>query len=636
MEPYSYPPLGPKEIRVLVLLPGQAGEPLEGHLLSKIFDPPKRAPRFEALSYAWGAQLDAEEVSVINKSKSLPRISCVQSPGSVSIGQNLAIALHHLRLKDKPRTLWCDSICINQGDLAERAAQIPRMGDTFTYATRVIVWLGPEADGSTLALQALPHLGKQVVADFHEWTITPAIGADRFTGSKIEPPLLTPRMGGYLCSRFSGMALIICGNAQAKWDDVACGAFCILQTTPELPMNWDDSVNAEFGQNIQRFFSLALFRQKKAVCAIKNLISTTRHCDCSEPHDRVYAILGLLNGRHKLAIKPDYTQSPKEVYRSVVLSYLEKYHVLHILDLCEIDESPSWVADLQQLKRRPAIFPNSSASSEACAVFKVTGNKLEVRGIFCGLVSSSAAYELVANDTNVQQVVRDLSIDFLGHTPDDWNIESVRALCETLLCKKVTAKSYPTFEEVLQVLKQWTIGYDSGTILCSPETERKVSREILEKFAGRSCRRMDDGAFLLSSRFPQPGDLVYIILGCRVPLILRRNVDSEYSIVGPCYHSRYMCGEALLGELPAGWSYKFKPDERFAMFINENSGISRKVDPRLSGIELPQGWCEGGTSDTGYTWWYNLKENLKTWRDPRTQLEALEERGLQLETLVLV
>lgn len=106
-------------------------------------------------------------------------------------------------------------------------------------------------------------------------------------------------------------------------------------------------------------------------------------------------------------------------------------------------------------------------------------------------------------------------------------------------------------------------------ILCSPETERKVIKQLRYKLAGRSCCIMDGGAFLLCSRFSQPGDLVYTIIGCRVPLILRRNVDSQYSIVGPCYHSRYMCGEVLLGKLPAGWKYEFEPYKRMPVFIEK-------------------------------------------------------------------
>ncbi|KAI0837506.1 heterokaryon incompatibility protein-domain-containing protein [Hypoxylon sp. FL0890] len=465
MEPYSYRPLRPREIRMLVVRPGQGAEPLQCQLRYRLFNPPDKIPEFEALSYVWGTRLDAEKISVINNKRS-------RSLGSVSIGQNLAVALHRLRLKDKPRTLWCDSVCINQGDLAEREEQILRMGDIFTYAARVVVWLGPEADGSSLALQTLSHLGRQVVIDFYKLTIRPVAGADRFAGSKIQPPLSLQEWETIraLVSRewygrlwvwqeialANSEALIICGDVQAKWKEVVGGAFCIATPTRELPKGWDDRVIAEFVADTQRLWGLIALQKRRCYLTIADLVYYTRHCHCSVAHDRVYALLGLLDKAHKLSVKPNYTETPKDLYRSIVTSQLENYKVLDFLELCEVDQNPSWAADIRQLRYRPARWPYSFASSEAVAVFKATGNKLEVRGIHCGLVPSSTTYELVACDAfSIQRVVGDLSRDLLGHVLDDWDIESVRALCDTLFDTKIKdAGSLIRFDEALQILKK--------------------------------------------------------------------------------------------------------------------------------------------------------------------------------------
>ena len=39
---------------------------------------------------------------------------------------NLALALPYLRLKDKPRLLWIDAICVDQQNLKERGHQVER------------------------------------------------------------------------------------------------------------------------------------------------------------------------------------------------------------------------------------------------------------------------------------------------------------------------------------------------------------------------------------------------------------------------------------------------------------------------------------------------------------------------------
>ena len=43
---------------------------------------------------------------------------------------------------DDSTPLWIDAICISQTDNAEKALQIPRMGDIYRLANRVVAWLG--------------------------------------------------------------------------------------------------------------------------------------------------------------------------------------------------------------------------------------------------------------------------------------------------------------------------------------------------------------------------------------------------------------------------------------------------------------------------------------------------------------
>lgn len=72
--------------------------------------------------------------------------------GHLDIGPNLASALRALQYRYCKRLLWCDSICINQKEVAERSAQVQRMADLYQSSRRVIVWLGPAAPWSTTAM----------------------------------------------------------------------------------------------------------------------------------------------------------------------------------------------------------------------------------------------------------------------------------------------------------------------------------------------------------------------------------------------------------------------------------------------------------------------------------------------------
>ncbi|KAL8957983.1 MAG: hypothetical protein Q9193_004870 [Seirophora villosa] len=127
--PYRYPPL-PAEgwTRVLELYPGSGH--LSCSLANKKID--DQTLHFEALSYVWGSDPPEKDVS----------ITC--NACTLSIRPNLASALSHIRRHSLPRLLWVDAICINQEDAHERSLQVQRMGDIYSSATSVLVWLGED------------------------------------------------------------------------------------------------------------------------------------------------------------------------------------------------------------------------------------------------------------------------------------------------------------------------------------------------------------------------------------------------------------------------------------------------------------------------------------------------------------
>src|SRR3954470_16989099 len=61
------------------------------------------------------------------------------------------------------RYLWVDMVCINQGDVHERNAQIRIMGRIFESARTVFGWLGPEANLSRDACRAITRVFETVV-----------------------------------------------------------------------------------------------------------------------------------------------------------------------------------------------------------------------------------------------------------------------------------------------------------------------------------------------------------------------------------------------------------------------------------------------------------------------------------------
>jgi hypothetical protein len=73
----------------------------------------------------------------------------------IQITPSLYDALHaHRHHKDKV-VVWADALCINQRNLQERSNQVMLMGKIYTMAAVVHIWLGPELDGSSRAMELL-------------------------------------------------------------------------------------------------------------------------------------------------------------------------------------------------------------------------------------------------------------------------------------------------------------------------------------------------------------------------------------------------------------------------------------------------------------------------------------------------
>ncbi len=91
-------------------------------------------PRFDAVSYTWGTDLDEQEIIVDGH--------------RLRIRKNLHDFLLQLRREKQRRAIWIDALSISQTDLDEKAQQVQMIGRIFGAARRVFVWTGLHADGS--------------------------------------------------------------------------------------------------------------------------------------------------------------------------------------------------------------------------------------------------------------------------------------------------------------------------------------------------------------------------------------------------------------------------------------------------------------------------------------------------------
>jgi hypothetical protein len=121
-----------KEFRLLTVCAGQEDEALQLHLAHATLSDP--AVVYETISYCWG-DATARDSVIVNE-------QLVDVPASA------AAALKCMREAERPRSIWIDSICINQMDLDERSYQVGMMADIYRSAKGNLVYLG-ESDEYT-------------------------------------------------------------------------------------------------------------------------------------------------------------------------------------------------------------------------------------------------------------------------------------------------------------------------------------------------------------------------------------------------------------------------------------------------------------------------------------------------------
>ena len=141
LERYKYGDVSAETtIRILTLYPGVAGTRLEGRLDFANLDD---KPQYEAISYVWGDPTRCDEIMIDGK--------------ALGLTQSISDALQRIRLRDEPRAIWADQVCINQDDLSERGHQVKLMGQIYKNTTKVLAWLG--RDEENFAKLALDKFG---------------------------------------------------------------------------------------------------------------------------------------------------------------------------------------------------------------------------------------------------------------------------------------------------------------------------------------------------------------------------------------------------------------------------------------------------------------------------------------------
>ena len=210
------------------------------------------------------------------------------------------------------RKLWIDALCINQADPLERTHQVSVMAQIYQSARQVLVWLGPAYDQSDLAMRRLSKV-KTWKQDF--WS-KPEASALR---SLLQRPYWE-RLWVFQELVLATDVVILCGSKSVPWNSFANFVLGVVSRGDQAPLREKQNYEYEMSVKSSAFYMFQLVRDAKAQSeqlGLFDYVVRSGKLHCSEPRDRVYAVLSVVQLKDG-TLTADYLVSLPELVANVL------------------------------------------------------------------------------------------------------------------------------------------------------------------------------------------------------------------------------------------------------------------------------------------------------------------------------
>lgn len=358
---FIYHPLNSRkrEIRIIYLRGSPCGNDVPTGIVKH--ESLNDKPHYVALSYVWG---DATE-----------KLPIFLNGHVFQVGLNLYSALEHFQKRvgthDFFFGIWIDAICINQTDDVEKSSQVQMMGDIYSSSQFTISWLGPEADGSALAIKALDYIGEQclshpdgpALAERHE-LFTRILPSDqpplahRFPVDAVVSLLSRPYWRRIWIVQeviLPPTVFIICGELIIPFGLLALAVAALM----ELPI-LNSTVGGSLTTRIQPLLPILncnprlieatlLLRAGDKKHPLADRLLNITQMGATNSLDHVFGLLGLASDIQKLGIRADYSLSPDDLFTSVTAALLKQGNRQFLSRSCNHGVGlPSWAVDFSK------------------------------------------------------------------------------------------------------------------------------------------------------------------------------------------------------------------------------------------------------------------------------------------------
>ncbi|KAM7214711.1 Heterokaryon incompatibility protein (HET) domain containing protein [Rhypophila decipiens] len=571
-EVHVYQQLPPTCVRLLRRVPSpgktqhnKLNKALFDFVICSLDDASKPPPKYSAISYCWG-DLPAESHLVFRDGSYLPI-----TKKAARILARIAVDADHI---------WLDAVCINQADLAEKALQIPLMANIYRSASSVEVWLGrdegiprvfsPAAQNPTTS----PNAKFQIEYDpdrhdpftpYSHQNVVDLIWSPWFERAWVVQELCFGRQLRY---HFGDVILhplffdmILKDLKSTRFVDHEKGQW----QTPLPPM----IRNFQNMRRLRHFLSSGSSSNKALLgrtARLEDILCDFYGLKSTDPRDKVFAMLNFVEPETRQDIKPDYTRHAADVYHDAMESILFRGISFRIFGFAGLAASrpvfddrpntPSWIPDLSTAPEHTVWSAERSTGS-----FQATAPLPPNKAVSLNIAKLTQSYEhhqafIVPHGKHIATVTDVLPGDpsqnmahlphflssaiqktgshctaptekgknLLGKTliaenPDchtsDPDGKGFEQLCDLLLTTKPREKT-PKARSYVEAMLQEGTGSTRGLFWTVPAPETTDPPD--KKTQGKSICHLGIG---LAANGVQPDDQVWLMVGARVPFILR-------------------------------------------------------------------------------------------------------------------
>ena len=213
------------------------------------------------------------------------------------------------------------------------------MGDIFPKASRVFVWLGPESHDSSMAIDCIELVSRHISVAWDQYKMF-AISAEEHWAdpettlpfNKAEYISIATLLDRSWFQRLwiwqevhlaSHEKLVLVGTRTLSWDSLCTAIFCFIAKTII-----QDDLNLDIWFSVHRAYNLCREWDNMSFAELTDL---TKHCPCSDPRDRIFALLSLFSpNEEKLSVVPNYADSTMTVYEDAMICCTQKMGSLEV------------------------------------------------------------------------------------------------------------------------------------------------------------------------------------------------------------------------------------------------------------------------------------------------------------------